>query len=77
MLRFHSSPAEESQVNDKFLKEVDLAQHLPGLKIEKESEEAKEAEKLEERLQPDNQLRSAYNILKSLNLFYEFNETTN
>lgn len=70
-------PPEESQANDKFLKEVDLAQHLPGLKIEKESEEAKEAEKLEERLQTDNQLRSAYNILKSLNLFYEFNETTN
>ncbi|MGB3212680.1 MAG: S41 family peptidase [Desulforhopalus sp.] len=68
-------PPEENKSKRKLIKEVDLANHLPGLPPESVSEEDLEAGKLEERLQTDNQLRSAYNILKSLNLFYQFKET--
>ncbi len=68
---------EEPQVNNRLLKEVDLAQHLPGVQTEKDKEEAKTARELEVRLQADNQLRTAYNILKSLNLSYTFNRTSN
>jgi carboxyl-terminal processing protease len=68
---------EESQANRKLLKEVDLAQHLPGLQAEKDREEDKAAGELEGRLQTDNQLRTAYNILKSLDLFYEIDKTAN
>jgi carboxyl-terminal processing protease len=68
---------EDPQANRKLLKEVDLAQHLPGLQAEKDKEKDKAAGELEERLQADNQLRTAYNILKSLDLFYKFNNTTN
>lgn len=65
----------ETKSTRKFIKEIDLDNHLPGLQSEEENDEEREAVKLEERLQVDNQLRSAYNILKSLNLFYEFHET--
>lgn len=57
------------------VKEVDLARHLPNVKTDEYRQQDKEADKLEERMQTDNQLRTAYNILKSLNLFYEFNES--
>ncbi len=66
-----------SESTRKLLKESDLVNHLPGLQAEKEIAAEKAAVKLEEQLQADNQLRSAYNILKSLNLFSEFNKTTN
>ena len=60
----------EKPKNDKkTLKEVDLTNHLPGAKQEKGKKADHETSKLEERLQQDNQLRTAYNILKSLNLF--------
>ncbi len=67
----------EPQAARKQLKESDLANHLPGRRTEQEISADKAAVKLEERLETDNQLRSAYNILKSLNLFSEFDETTN
>jgi len=53
------------------LKEVDLAGHLPGRKEGKKLIEA-DATKLEEKLEQDNQLRTAYNIIKSLNLYSEY-----
>lgn len=56
----------------KRVKEADLLNHLPGTDKDK-GEKVSEAEKLEKRLKQDNQLRTAYNILKSLNLFSEFN----
>jgi len=65
---------EESVTKRNRLKEADLANHLPGLKSEEENIRIRDAEKLEDRLRTDNQLRSAYNILKSLNLFSEFKE---
>jgi carboxyl-terminal processing protease len=67
---------EYPEAKRKLLKEVDLANHLPGLQSKEEDDKEKDAERLEDRLQTDNQLRSAYNILKSLNLFYEFNDNT-
>ena len=70
-------PPEEPASKRKQLKEADLANHLPGLSSKEDEDREKDAERLEDRLETDNQLRSAYNILKSLNLFYEFNETTN
>lgn len=53
------------------IKEADLANHLPSLNVdnEKSNEENKELKMM---LDQDNQLRTAYNILKSLNLFSAF-----
>jgi len=65
----------EPQSKRKLIKEADLDNHLPGSQTAKETDKERDAVKLEERLQTDNQLRSAYNILKSLNLYYEFKET--
>ncbi|MCP3889170.1 MAG: S41 family peptidase [Desulfobulbaceae bacterium] len=56
------------------VKEADLANHLPGqLESKKTSSDSK---KLEKRLSEDNQLRTAFNILKSLNLYSEFKEVS-
>jgi len=65
-------PPEQTQADRKILKEADLVNHLPGSDTKRTSEEVKEAAKLEERLQTDNQLRTAYNIVKSLDLFAAF-----
>lgn len=67
-------PPEDAELERSLLKEADLARHLPGMKPDKDNGLVREADKLEERIQTDNQLRSAYNILKSLDLFYEFKE---
>jgi carboxyl-terminal processing protease len=67
-------PREDAEPKRSLLKEVDLARHLPGMQSDKNNVQDREADKLEERMQTDNQLRSAYNILKSLDLFNEFNE---
>ena len=64
-------PAKEEKKN-RFIKEVDLQNHLTGSKELPAGEEDNMETKLEERLLNDNQLRSAYNILKSLNLFSEY-----
>lgn len=64
-------PAKEEK-NNRFIKEIDLQNHLKESKESPEGEESEMRTKLEERLLDDNQLRSAYNILKSLNLFSEY-----
>lgn len=51
--------------------EADLANHLPSLGGDV-NEKSKENQKLDVMLEQDNQLRTAYNILKSLNLFSAF-----
>jgi carboxyl-terminal processing protease len=56
------------------IKEADLANHFPDRKDAQITAD-KESAKLEERLQKDNQLRTAYNILKSLNLYSEHNRS--
>lgn len=65
---------EKPKTEKKLIKEADLTNHLPGLKQEKGKKADNEATKLEERLQQDNQLRTAYNIVKSLNLFTGYNK---
>ena len=67
------APKEDLSSKTKLLKEADLENHLPGLP---EKEKAADTI-LEKQLQADNQLRTAYNILKSLNLFSEFNHAEN
>ncbi len=67
--------AEKPQTEKKAIKEADLANHLPGAQQEKGKKADNETSKLEERLQQDNQLRTAYNILKSLNLFTDNNKS--
>lgn len=57
------------KTNRRQLKEVDLVNHLPGQAASKKTEEDTEVNVLEKRLELDNQLSTAYNILKSLNLF--------
>ncbi len=64
-------PPEKEKAPRKFIKEIDLENHLPGTEDVKEKKDTEET-KLEKRLLKDNQLRSAYNILKSLNLFSEY-----
>ncbi len=64
-------PAKEEK-NNRFIKEIDLQNHLKKSKESPEGKEGGTNTKLEERLLEDNQLRSAYNILKSLNLFSEY-----
>jgi carboxyl-terminal processing protease len=56
------------------VKESDLANHFPDRKDAKALPD-KDGANLEERLQKDNQLRTAYNILKSLNLYSEHNKS--
>lgn len=56
------------------LKEADLTNHLPVKNLEDENPD-KVVDGLEKRLQEDNQLRSAYNIIKSLFLFSEYDKT--
>jgi carboxyl-terminal processing protease len=53
------------------IKEADLANHLPSQDVDNEKS-TEENKKLKMLLDQDNQLRTAYNILKSLNLFSAF-----
>jgi carboxyl-terminal processing protease len=62
------APADDD--NNQPLSEADLAHHLPG-EQEQQLEQSSNRQ-LEERLSRDNQLRSAFNILKSLNLYSQF-----
>lgn len=57
------------------LKEADLTNHLPMKNQDDETNPDKVVDGLEKRLQEDNQLRSAYNIIKSLFLFSEYDTT--
>lgn len=57
------------------LKEADLSNHLPKKILEEETAPDKLVDGLDQRLQQDNQLRSAYNIIKSLYLFSEYDKT--
>ncbi len=66
---------EKPKTEKKLVKEADLTNHLPGLKQEKGKKVDNETSKLEERLQQDNQLRTAYNIVKSLNLFTNYSKS--
>jgi carboxyl-terminal processing protease len=62
------------KTSKKPVKESDLANHFPDLKDAKATTD-KDSANLEERLQKDNQIRTAYNILKSLNLYSEHNKS--
>lgn len=59
----------------KYIKEVDLDNHLPEQITETDKKLQEEKKRTEDRLRQDNQLRSAYNILKSVNLFSRFGKT--
>jgi len=63
---------EETENKRKSLTEADLDNHLPGSPAGEVGMGNSDKDKLKNRLQIDNQLRTAYNILKSLNLFSEF-----
>jgi carboxyl-terminal processing protease len=56
----------------KAAKEAELVNHLPGAGVVSDGQETDARDKLETRLAEDNQLRTAYNILKSLNLFSQY-----
>ncbi|MFT5698217.1 MAG: carboxyl-terminal processing protease [Desulforhopalus sp.] len=66
-------PAPKGKKNTR-IKEADLANHLPSSQ-ETEDETSEDDEQLRTRLKQDNQLRTAYNILKSLTLFSAFKES--
>lgn len=63
---------EKTTKKRKRIKEADLANHLPGT-WEKEEKKKNKQQKLAKRLEQDNQLKTAYNILKSLNLYSKYN----
>lgn len=65
---------DEPATQKKRRKEADLANHLPGQDEETTQSPDSDALQLDKRLSLDNQLRTAFNILKSLNLFSEFND---
>jgi len=69
------SQPEKPKKEKKQVKEADLTNHLPSSEKEKQLNSDDEAAKLEDRLQQDNQLRTAYNIIKSLNVFNNYNKT--
>ncbi len=63
----------QEKVNTKkYIKEVDLENHLPEQVTEKDKKLHAAKKRIEDRLREDNQLRSAYNILKSINLFSRY-----
>lgn len=68
------SPDKQPKAKKESLKEADLTNHLPVKLMEDENPD-KVVEGVEQRLQQDNQLRSAYNIIKSLYLFSEYDKT--
>ncbi len=63
---------DKDKVQRKFIKEIDLENHLSGTDETPEGKKNDTETELEKRLLEDNQLRSAFNILKSLNLFSEY-----
>ncbi len=80
--------AEEEQVLPDFVREADLKNHIlnrddsnkKNTADSSSSEETianKEKDEIHRRLQQDNQLRSALNILKSLNLYTEYRTNSN
>lgn len=69
------APSEKSKQDRGVVKESDLTNHLPGVAPEKGKKAETAQSKLEERLQQDNQLRTAFNIIKSLNLFSGYIKT--
>ncbi|TKB09344.1 S41 family peptidase [Desulforhopalus sp. IMCC35007] len=64
---------ESGDDNKTRVKEADLANHLPSSQSDGEAE-PEEHKELDQLLNQDNQLRTAYNILKSLSLFSSFRE---
>ncbi len=67
----------ETDTKRGYLTEADLANHLEGAPENENGRTKGQSKKLAGRLQLDNQLRTAYNILKSLNLYSEFKDTKN
>jgi carboxyl-terminal processing protease len=65
-------PPEKNSAQRKFIKEIDLENHLSGTEESVKGKKNTAEIDLEKRLLEDNQLRSAFNILKSLNLFSEY-----
>ena len=63
---------EKEKGQRKFIKEIDLENHLSGTEESLQEKKNNTDTELEKRLLEDNQLRSAFNILKSLNLFSEY-----
>ena len=63
---------EKNNAQRKFIKEIDLENHLSGTEESLKGKKNNAETDLEKRLLQDNQLRSAFNILKSLNLFSEY-----
>jgi carboxyl-terminal processing protease len=67
-----AEPQDNTANGKKYIKEADLDNHLPGQSEAKQAGERQEQEMVNSKLLEDNQLRSAYNILKSLNLFSKY-----
>lgn len=64
----------ENETSEQAFREADLKNHIAGTEKEQAKKDSSEAEQLKQRLAEDNQLRSALNILKSLNLYSQFSE---
>ncbi|WP_419174869.1 S41 family peptidase [Desulfosediminicola sp.] len=68
---------EESDEDEEKFRESDLKNHIPGTEKAKDTKTESEQNQAKQRLAEDNQLRSALNILKSLNLYSRFCEKDN
>lgn len=68
------TPREDEGEAKPKLREADLKNHISGSETREEVELKAEADANKERLEQDNQLRTALNILKSLNLYSQFDQ---
>jgi carboxyl-terminal processing protease len=57
------------------IREADLKNHILGNETQDETEQEEEENDYQQKLEQDNQLRTALNILKSINLYSQFGST--
>jgi len=65
---------EDDGADDRKFREADLKNHIPGSEMTEDLKPDSEEEQIKQKLAEDNQLRSALNILKSLNLYSQYTE---
>jgi carboxyl-terminal processing protease len=69
-----SKPEEDAKAKDS-IREVDLKNHILGNETQEETEQEEGEDDYQQKLEQDNQLRTALNILKSINLYSQFGTT--
>ena len=66
------SPPQKSKEQKDFFREIDLTNHIGHEDVKEDAATPSINEEIRQKLQRDNQLRSAFNILKSLVLYASY-----